>query len=471
METKIKQNKNSSVVFRRLFSFLTAFVVLVFSISFSSFAYTDTSTNGIDFTDQPLPFADQSLSWEATYNLGVPVYTRETTPVSTSYNASVRSDSDNSVYVFAAPADNGGSLTYFFIDVDYQSGESHPNIYLASHYGSSYGGSSVSSAWINSSYHSGWYYQSVNGSDSLDSVYVPLFSSRDSGLAALEDWIDNPGGGGGSSGPSPVSFTLQPGYVAFVDVSNLSNVSVSLGTSVFGGAEWSPRVTDQAIGVVSSRPNSFSIPISGTSPISWSGTGSKNVLGQYKNFSYSYTVTSVGGTSYLCIVNPLQRSQGAQLTASASMPSARMNPISVSVSSAMGVKVYSLTSSLAVGSGTLDTETDGDTWSGSPDENGQWAYTNDQTGDPTDIDALPVGGGNDPIIGTTSINDWLQEIANQISGFFSGAIGAVSTLVGAGSDFIHSLSGLYAWLPGPVYSVLCAALILVITIGVIKVFI
>ena len=462
---KMKQNKNNSVV--RVASAALAAFVLFCSLSFPSFAYSSTSLNGVDFSSQPFPSSyPGGTSNDDIFNeMSSYAFTSTDGEV---YHISYRVPPGvSSYYMFEVVLPN--NYYGFYIASETQDAAA----FITTYDGSSYGGTRYNASSFDSttSLYYGGYTSTGPVIDYNYPCYIPTFSSLDDGLAAVRDWIDNPSPAPAPQTPHPVSFSLQPGYVAFVDVSDLTGVSASLSTSVFGSAEWSPRITDQSIGVISSLPNSFSIPLTGTSRISWSGSGTRNVLGQYKSFAYSYS-TSNTGSAYIAIVNPLQASQGSQLTALASMPSSRNNPISVTVNTALSVKVYSLTASLALGSGTLDTETDGNTWSGTVDDStGEWSFYNDQTGLPTNIDSLPVGGGNEPIIGETSINDWLQEIANNIKGFFSGAIGAVTTLVSAGSDFIHSLSGLYAWLPAPVYSVLVSALILVITIGVIKVFI
>lgn len=91
--------------------------------------------------------------------------------------------------------------------------------------------------------------------------------------------------------------------------------------------------------------------------------------------------------------------------------------------------------------------------------------------DPDGNITTPEEGGGNLQPTQTTITGWLKNIATQLSDFFKGPIDAVSILASAVRDFAGSLKSLYSWLPGPVYSILTAAITTAITIGVIKVFI
>lgn len=324
----------------------------------------------------------------------------------------------------------------------------------------------------------GLYYgieQTWSAAESTSELLVPYYDTLADGLSAVQSVISG-GGSGDLNPPGHFAGRLAPGYVGYFDVSNLTDVSVVLGTSLYTGAKYSGFHTNQAIGTSSSLPSGqFSLPISGTHSINWVGSSQKNLIGQYTGFAYRYTVTSSGGTTYLVVVNPFT-GPAATNTAWEASAANRNNYITVLIDQCRSYKVFSLTESLSISDTgwTEESTSNGDSSSGHYDEDsGSWVGQNDVTGESQNFNDLPIGGGNDPYVGNVfdSIAEFLENIAEQIKQFFTGAIGAVTTLVSAGSAFINQLIGLYSWLPAPVYAVLSSALILVITIGVIKVFI
>lgn len=458
----MKQNKNTPVV--RVASAALAAFVLLFSLCFPSFA---SSVNGIDFSDQPLYQSSSVLTGNSSnFSLCTPAYETNST-IFSFYDSPWGNYDTGDVFMFyVASVGTYGAL--YFAGTNPMSvyrmthSKSNPNSYSAD--------SSPASNMASFDSSTSLYYGQFQISGNAPTVIsCPSYNSLADGLADVASISS-----GGT--PAHIAVTLKPGYVGYFDISNLSNVSVTLGTSLFSGAKYPGFSTDQSIGTVLSLPSgSFSLPIAGTSSISWAGSGQKDLIGRYSSFSYSHVYTSAGGSTYLVVVNPLSGSAPVLSSLGAS-GSNRNGNITVLIDQCRGSKIYSLTESLSIGSGSLDTESNGTSVNDGvydPDT-GSWDFTDPSTGLPEDPSSLPVGGGNDPIIGGNggnTINEWLEDIANSIKSFFSGAIGAVTTLVSSGSDFIHSLSGLYAWLPGPVYSVLVSALILVITIGVIKVFI
>lgn len=432
----IKQNKNSSVI--RFLSFLTAFVVLVFSISLPAFAYTDTSINSVDFSNQPIGY-------------GNPPTFADLPDASFTYNGTVYKP-----YIVSSAEVIG----YFFL---VQSSSTTYGRYYAvpSQYGNTLKGNAVSSGGtygsvnINTLDSTTQLYHNPNNSISsstLSNIYVPIFSSLADGLAAVRDWINNPPA---TTTPHQLSLSVPAGNALYIDVTGVSTVraSLSMTSEVAHPQSWR---SNQYYGFAASYPSSIAGNPSGSTVIPWTGYGDKTILNRYKSFSWS--LTSVGGSNYLFICNPY---------ATIDEYDQSFNPtIYITVEEAVGYKFYQLTGGISE-DGTIGQQSDGTTATGTYDEQSQtWVTTNDQTGQPW---TPSEGGGN--IITQNSINSWLQTISTQIGNFFSGAIGAVTTLVSAGSDFIHQLSSLYSWLPAPVYAVLTSALILVITIGVIKVFI
>lgn len=432
MNVKIKQNKNTPAV--RVASAALAVFVLLFSLCVPSFAYSDTSINNIDFTDQPIPSIstlDNIRSMGLKYGSIA------------SGDSYVATTSSSDVYFFVYR--NGGTAYYpcAVSQSNLASNSTAINLYPYA--------SNQYLTWRQDN-STGLYYGNINSGTTMTSVLVPAFNSLSAGLSAVLDWINNPPV---VVTPHPVSLSIPAGNALYIDVTGVSTVraSLSMTSEVAHPQSW---VSNQYYGFTSSYPSSIAGNPSGSIPIPWSGFGDKTILNRYKSFSWS--ITSVGNSNYLFIVNPY---------ATIDEYDQSFNPtIYITVQEAVGYKFYQLTGGIG-SDGTIGQQSDGTTASGVYDpDTDSWTTTNDETGLPW---TPQEGGGN--IITENSINSWLQQISTQIGNFFSGAIGAVTTLVSAGSDFIQSLSGLYAWLPSPVYAVLTSALILVITIGVIKVFI
>lgn len=455
---KIKQNQNKAVIMIAVFMFGLA----SWLFAFPSYAYTDNSTNNIDYSEQPIGHGDNNSSPNATnFENGTTIYSN--------------SGSSGKVYYFGNEAD-----VYFFL-YDYNSSNYH-GVFVSETYnvgcryiyynGSAYYFPENVKYTSNSNNTYNLYYSPDIVIAKDNNVTVPVFSSSTDGLASVKDWIDNP-----PASPATghrFAGSLAPGQVAVFDVGGLSDFNIVLGTTLFSGYKYSGYSTTQAAGMTSSMPTSITLPLSYTSSINWRGSGQKNLIGQYSNFSFTEHVTSTFSSQYYVVVNPLSGTAPSN-TALDSSSSNRNNNITILIDKVKSYKTFSLTESVSISENgwSEDTSSNGDTTTGTYDEDANaWVGVNDQTNRPENFNDLPVGGGNSPLIGgSNSINDFLQDIANTIKGFFSGAIGAVSTLVSAGSAFINQLIGLYSWLPAPVYSVLSAALIIVITIGVIKVFV
>ena len=441
----MKQNKNTYV---KIFSIITTIIVLVSCISIPAFAYTDTSINSVDFTDQPITLETLQLSGYDVYGM----IFGSTSNGNGSLYANFYSGNPTETYCFTYVNPNDSTKTKIaFCGLNVSAVRVYPGV--MSYYGMNNRPGSFTVG--NDTYlylelecqaqGGGW------GTYSL--IDMPHFATLQAGLDALTDWISNPPV---PADPHQLSLSVPAGNALYIDVNDVTDLSISMSmtTEVAHPYDW---VTNQYYGYASSYPASFSGNPSGSVPINWHGYGQTTLFNRYKSFSWSLIP---GGPThqYFFIVNPY---------ASMDEYDQSFNPtINVTVSGANGYKFYQMTGGIS-SDGTIGQQTDGTTASGTYDPSTeQWSTTNDQTGLPW---SPSEGGGN--LITTNSINDWLKTIATQISNFFQGAIGAITTLVNAGSDLMHSLSGLYSWLPTPVYSVLTSAIILVITIGVIKVFI
>lgn len=317
--------------------------------------------------------------------------------------------------------------------------------------------------------------------DQISDISAPFYSSADDAKSALAYVCQN---GISDPGPElePFSYSLAPGNVIFIDVSGSDPTDVAVLTSSTGFSYSASELqnTNQAFGYLDSIPSSFTLPLSGTNNIPWAPAGNANLYGKYQHKTRSVYAYS-SNHQYFVVVNPTYDPYtlasgvvGDNVAFAYDNSNATNSYIDISGFSARAFKVYSLNSQLIYDSGGWSsvTESDGPSYSGSYDSSTQtWTTVNDTSGE---SESPPLGGTNNiESDATTSetIFAWLETIASSIGSFFRGSIGAVTSLVASGSEFFRSISGLYSWLPSPVLSVLLNALIIAITIGVIKVFI
>lgn len=442
----IEQNENTCLIRHLLVLFLClclCFSLFVFPVS------ADSSSS--EFVGQPFNSGDEFLLYS--YN-DVSYYIHLVS--GTEIYFLVRFDTNGVPVVYAA-SESRQNITYYRTDADYNV----YTAYLTELYDSTnklYFGGCTSIARRNADYFIPSFYYSSG------SIEADFF--RENVAPVIREYIDNPPGP--AVDPHDLSFSLPAGNVMFLELSS-STSSIDLFqemgvlSSLFStnGNWWMPY---DSYGFSNSLPSS-SDRLSGSS-ISWGKSGNTNFLGQTTSASYSLSFSNPS-SQYLWIQH---------LSASQDQYEEFSNPILIRASGILSYKVYPLDSGIISVDGQLSTGTivgSGDSFTGSYDPDTQsWVTTNDSTGQ---AGAPSVGGDN---IGSSALGsggktifNFLQKIADDLSTFFRGAVGAVSTLVSSASDFFTSIGGLFSWLPSPVYSVLISALILAITIGVIKVFI
>lgn len=291
----------------------------------------------------------------------------------------------------------------------------------------------------------------------LSSCVLDNYPTLQDGLSALGEYVNNPP----SSTLTSLQYSLPPGNAIYVNVSAGAtfDLSVRMPESVLGANHYPGN--NQVATLVNSLPSGGSAPSSPLIP--WEQTGALSVLGLSRNASYSGTVASSG---YLCIVNPLYYSG----TANGPYEFMANGSIEISVNSQSGFYVYPLdsqlrfTSGLGIGVDTtiIDTPYDGQI---DPDT-GEIIWTDPEGGNqPPDL-----GGGNlEPVSNT--IFDWLRNISQQFADFLKGPVNAVQVVVNSIREFMGSFVQLYSWLPTPVYQLITSALMIALTIGVIKIFV
>lgn len=312
----------------------------------------------------------------------------------------------------------------------------------------------------NSNYPGYYYGYDSASSPSYFSSYnpdIPVFSTVDEGITAVISFIEN----GPSQTVSSLQYSLPPGNAIYIQVPQGASYTLKtrmpesvLGTNHYPG-------NNQAITLVQSLPSGGTAPNSPLIP--WQQDGALSVLGLSRNAIYQATNASAG---YLCIVNPLYYSG----TANGPYEFLSNGSIDISIDSQTGFVVYPLDSSLGFTSGlgiNVDTSILDNPYTGEIDpETGEiiWLDSNGGTSAPT------TGGGN--LVSTSeTIFDFLRNIGDEISTFLKGPIQAIQVVVSAVRDFLSSFTQLYMWLPSPVYNLITSALMIALTIGVVKIFV
>lgn len=425
---KIKQNKNTSAM---VFSSMVFLIIAVFllSVPFSVFA--------------DVPFS----------------------PVPTSSGILRVDTASDPVYVWSS-----NDLTYcFFYPVN------DTFIAVAGLSSSSFTLRLTNGSELSSSY--GDYFACAIGNrllyyDKYDTSALPYFASLEAGYSAVIDFIE----GGSSSGTYSTTLSLPPGNVAYIEITDATEsvrmTSVQKFPSRLYGDAW-PWST-QTYGYADSIDLSLSYPRSGLdTKIPWSRSDSgKNFLGQtYTGFNVHSVSPSNG--KYFVVTNPYYTwSEDVFDNYYNGITETPNNSITLELNNIKSVKVLPVTSlfhNAGPDSGEVSTPTGEDKDLVIDPETGAQSWTSN--GVPVDAPNSSNGGNLDssPTF-FDSVKNLLTSITNSISDFLNRPYQAITNLISSASAFIGQLSNLYSWLPSPVLSVLSSALVLVISIGVLKVF-
>lgn len=262
------------------------------------------------------------------------------------------------------------------------------------------------------------------------------------------------------------SFSLPCGNVAYVQLSEVSTLSL-FGTfeqwSNFHGS-WN-EMSIAYLSNASLPVSGTTFPLSGMSPIPFvASEGTTNILGLSKTGS-----AVINGSGWVCIYNPTWQQYGQGNNHD-------LNPtITISGSKIADIKVYPLNGSIVIGSGIVSGSDSGfqSNFTGSVDPETGYVTFYDQNGNL----GVPSTGGTgylpDDLTGASlgqAIKQILQDIVSSLENVFSVSHNAIVQLVAAGRNFVQSLTSMYAWLPSAVFTVLSSAVVIVITIGILKVF-
>lgn len=336
------------------------------------------------------------------------------------------------------------------------------NGYSASLYRSGGGVTGINAFFSSATLSGTVYYKAFNGSIPDGASAVPYFATLADALSAFsaEPVI-----------PSPLEYSLPPGNVAYIPIPSgqSSAITYTLTTTyymAFGNNDTS-RI-NQVVTVMSSLPSSTNNTAPSAPKIPWTNNGNVNLLGVSANKIYQGSIPANYGGQYLVVVNPMTMPSQTGLIGGDTYTNGSIN---ISVSAVSGSPyIYPMSESLTItpGDGIGSESSYGDsgyTYEIDP-ETGEIIWT-----DPEGGSSAPVAGGNNPMPSPNTIFDWLRNISQQFSDFLRGPVQAVQVVVSAIRDFLGSFTQLYQWLPSPVYSLITSALMIALTIGVIKIFV
>lgn len=289
----------------------------------------------------------------------------------------------------------------------------------------------------------------------------PYYSSHQAGISDAVDFLK-----------TTVTFSLPAGNIAFVqlqddigvngaDITLHTEFPVSFGTNDYG------RV-NQTLTYSSSLPSTSNNSVPNNGYITWLNDGKVNLFGISTKKVFESNVPGPVGGQYVVICNPLYMNQpggsiGGEYYYNGS--------IDVSITNAKNVfYIYPLTDTMTIdyGNGISSVSSYGsESYVGTyNEEDGVVSWE-----DPNGGNNTPVTGGDNELPEPTTIFDLLRNIGKQISDFLSGPISAIKTVVNAIQNFLSSFVQLYIWLPEPVYKLITSALMIALTIGVIKIFV
>lgn len=293
---------------------------------------------------------------------------------------------------------------------------------------------------------------------SLVSTILPQYTDATSAAQAFAEWDPD------ATPPTVSSFqySLPPGNVAYIEMGSSSGVKLTTDFPFYSNTWGTPfSKANSAYALVDSLPSVGSTVATGTL-IPWSKSGKLNLLGQTSLGTFG----PIGpiASRYVAIINPSYYDHVFLTGTYMQNPAIQIDAINV-----ISIQVYPLQSDFTFNddTGTVTTTIAGDPFIGDVDsDSGEISWT-----DPDGGTSAPALGGNNLPEAGNSIFDTLRNIASDFSEFLKGPATAIRVVVGAIRDFMGQFTQLYTWLPSPVYNLITSALMIALTIGVIKIFV
>lgn len=297
------------------------------------------------------------------------------------------------------------------------------------------------------------YYKEFTGATQDGYSNVPYFATLDDALSAFTSTPVT---------PSSFSYSLPPGNVAYIEMSTSSAIKLSMDFPELSNSFGTPfSKANSAFALVDSLPSVGSSVASGT-VIPWSKSGRLNLIGQTSEAFFG----PIGpiATRYVAVINPSYYNHVLVTGTYEQNP-----PIQIEALNVLSIQVYPLQSAFTFNNdtGQVSTTIAGGAYIGAVDSDTGDIYWTDPDGGSS---APALGGNNLPEAGN-SIFDTLRNIASDFSEFLKGPVSAIRVVVSSIREFMGSFTQLYTWLPSPVYNLITSALMIALTIGVIKIFV
>lgn len=312
---------------------------------------------------------------------------------------------------------------------------------------------------ISINYYVGTTNYKVSSALNLPVQYVPSYSSVQDGVNAVDEAINS------QLTPTPTSsfsYSLPPGNVAYIEMGSSSAIKLSMDFPELSNSFGTPfSKANSAYALVDSLPVVGSSVASGT-VIPWAKSGRLNLIGQTSEAAFG----PIGpiATRYVAVINPSYYDHVLITGSYMQNP-----PIQIEALNVLSIQVYPLQSDFSFNNdtGQVSTTIAGDAYTGDVDsETGDIYWT-----DPDGGSSAPALGGNNLPEAGNSIFDTLRNIASDFSEFLKGPVSSIRVVVSSIREFMGTFTQLYTWLPSPVYNLITSALMIALTIGVIKIFV
>lgn len=385
---------------------------------------------------------------------------------SNGYRYGAGGSGSNPMYCFRS-SQSGGNTLLTFITVEDTNLWGYQGTYLAQNLGLNYDSST------------GYRYIRLSNSQSgtINSNVPETIYEGTSISEIIQSFIDDTGSS--SDYPLLYDYDIPNGNVAYIQAANEGDTIYVSATfpqqSTLFSNSWSPMTMKYNWAPISSggaQSIHTSFPYNGQLDLPLVKSGDTNLLGQSKTGTCTFTQVA---SNSLEIYNPSYR----QVNAS-NQDQYLLNP-SIHIHCDTGfikLSVYPLKESLTPGGITATADPENvmilqHTENSTPeDPESEWVGA-----DTTSSTNPPVPGGDNELPETFTIGDYINKLHDTLSNFAKSVISLleqpiehIGDLIQAGTGFMSSLRGIYAWLPVDIQGLVISALTVVIGIGVFKVF-
>lgn len=285
--------------------------------------------------------------------------------------------------------------------------------------------------------------------------------------------------------PAPViksNYQIQNGWLTVIDLGNSGtsyDYDLSTMFNVNSGLvsqDWTE--TSQVYWFSNALPSAGDTYENIGSLISWERGEPRNIFGQTKYGIFNLSGTSTG--RYLFILNPFYRA-----IADSEHPTVINYPVTIDgLLEGQQAYIYEVTATAtvtgivnAITTTTVDGVSTITNWGTTSGGAISADVTNSFVNSDTDTTTVQNAGGGNSNESAQTINDYLQQIQDvldsfvtQVLGLLTAPISHIRQLITTGSEFMNTLGGLFTWLPEPVISVVVSALIVMVVIGIFKMF-